>query len=97
MFYKYLNSQNIATLILAIALIIIAAPVKSTSNSNNGHGNNCDGIDASNPGENSPDGQNHNHYELNSDLDDEGKSEMPKNTIAIKRDCGDTPTNIWAD
>ena len=46
---------------------------QSTSKKNNGHGNNCDGIDSSNPGNGSPNGNNHNHNETNPNIDDEGR------------------------
>ena len=48
----------------------------SGSTNNHGHGNNCDGIDSSNPGKGSPDGRNRNHNETNPNFDDEGKREL---------------------
>jgi fibro-slime domain-containing protein len=68
---KKLTANIFLTLLLTGVWAI--QPVASTPGNNNGHGNNCDGIDSSNPGNGSPDGNNANHNETDPNVDDEGR------------------------
>lgn len=92
MFNKYILKPLKASIVIGTLLLTIA-PAYSTSDANNGHGNNCDGIDSSNRGHESPDGQNQNHNETDPNYDDEGRNNCPSDTDTDT----DTESIMFAD
>ena len=73
----------------------VAQPVMSTSTSNNGHGNNCDGFDSSNPGAQNGHGpDNHNHQESNPYHDDEGRGNCPPDTASSTLSGQPSPVGV---
>ena len=100
--FKSINLNKITkTSCLAILLAgtLIGQPaISGSSNSgpgnNNGHGNNCDGIDSSNPGKGSPDGKNANHNETDPNVDDEGKGNCSTTSSSTDSSISSKPIGI---
>ncbi len=71
---RFKKTATVSLMAILMAGTLMVAPSTGASDKNNGHGNNCDGIDSSNPGKGSPNGKNSNHNETDASVDDEGKN-----------------------